>query len=129
MPQVITGVVSSDKADKSIVVSAARRQTHPIYRKQYKTLTKYMAHDQANEAKVGDLVRITACRPTSARKRFKLTKILERAGAAFVESDATADLPEEQKSEVRNLKPAEEKPGTKTEPITPKTNSKKEKIE
>lgn len=96
MAQTITGVVSSDKNDKTIVITVATRKTHPVYRKQYTVNTKFMAHDEKNEAKTGDLVMITASRPLSARKRFTLIKIMERGGIHFEETDATADIPEEQ---------------------------------
>ncbi len=78
MPKTITGTVSSNASDKTITVKVERRKTHPIYRKQYKETSKFMAHDEKNEAKVGDKVEIVECRPLSARKRFKLSKILEK---------------------------------------------------
>ena len=96
MKRVITGVVSSDKADKTIVVRLAIRKTHPLYRKQYTRHQKFMAHDQDNQAKVGDLVMIRESRPHSARKRFVLDKIIERAQAGFEETDAQADVPIEE---------------------------------
>ncbi|MBX4196965.1 30S ribosomal protein S17 [Candidatus Saccharibacteria bacterium] len=95
MPKQLTGTVTSDKGDKTIVITVRARKTHPLYKKQYTTNTKFMAHDEKNEAKVGDLVTITETRPLSARKRFALSRILEKAGAAFAETDATADVPEE----------------------------------
>lgn len=119
MAQTITGVVSSDKGDKTIVITVATRKTHPVYRKQYTVNTKYMAHDEKNEAKAGDLVLISATRPLSARKRFGLTKILERGGIHFEETDATADIPVEEPAAEKPAKPkktaakkakAEEKP-------------------
>jgi len=96
MPQMIIGNVTSDKTDKTIVVTVATRKTHPIYRKQYTVNTRFMAHDPENKAKLGDRVQIVACRPVSARKRFVLDKILEKAVIQFEESDATADIPQEQ---------------------------------
>jgi small subunit ribosomal protein S17 len=101
MPKQLIGTVTSDKGDKTIVITVRARKTHPLYKKQYTINTKFMAHDAKNEAKTGDLVSIIETRPLSARKRFTLNKILERAGAAFVEADATADIPEEQKTEVK----------------------------
>ncbi len=79
MAKTLTGVVSSDRADKTIVVTVRTRKTHPIYKKQYTVSTKFMAHDEANEAKIGDRVIISETRPISARKRFTLEKIAERA--------------------------------------------------
>ena len=96
MARSLTGVVSSDKGDKTIVITLTERRTHPLYKKQYTVNTKFMAHDEKNEAKVGDLVTITECKPLSARKRFALTKVLQKAGARFEEADAVADIPVEQ---------------------------------
>ncbi len=95
MARQLTGTVTSDKGDKTIVITVRARKTHPLYKKQYTVNTKFMAHDEKNEAKVGDLVTITETRPISARKHFSLTKIVEHAGAAFAETDATADVAEE----------------------------------
>ncbi len=78
MAKTITGVVSSDKTDKTIVVTVRTRKTHPLYRKQYTVSKKFMAHDEKNDAQVGDKVEITETRPLSARKRFILTKIVEK---------------------------------------------------
>jgi small subunit ribosomal protein S17 len=104
MARQLTGTVTSDKTDKTIVISVRERRTHPIYKKQYTVNTKFMAHDAKNQAKVGDLVVIKETRPISARKRFALDKIIEKAGARFQESDATADVPEDQKA-VEEAKP------------------------
>ncbi|MGB4758863.1 MAG: 30S ribosomal protein S17 [Candidatus Saccharimonadales bacterium] len=83
MAKTIIGVVSSDKADKTIVVTVSASKTHPIYRKQFQVSKKFMAHDEKNEAREGDKVSIEETRPLSARKRFTLTKVIERAGVAF----------------------------------------------
>ena len=96
MARQIIGTVTSDKVDKTIVISSRARKTHPIYKKQYTVNTKFMAHDEKNQAKTGDIVSISEIRPMSSRKRFKLEKIIERAGARFEETDATADIPEEE---------------------------------
>ena len=95
MAKQLTGTVTSDKGDKTIVITVRERRTHPLYKKQYTLTTKFMAHDEKNEAKLGDLVVIEEVRPISARKRFKLNQILQTAGAAFAESDAVADVAEE----------------------------------
>ncbi len=97
MARSITGTVTSDRGDKTIVITVTERKTHPLYKKQYTQNTKFMAHDEKNEAKVGDLVTITECRPISARKHFRLNKVLERGGVRFEETDATADIPQEEK--------------------------------
>lgn len=109
MAREITGVVSSDKVDKTIVITSTTRKTHPLYKKQYTVNTKFMAHDEKNEAKVGDLVTIRETRPISARKHFKLSKINERRGVHFEEADATADIPEEPKTESQKPKAVTEK--------------------
>lgn len=109
MPKQLTGTVTSDKGDKTIVITVRARRTHPLYKKQYTVNTKFMAHDEKNEAKVGDLVTITETKPLSARKRFRLSRIIETAGAAFSETDATADVPEEI-VEPKAEKPEEPKP-------------------
>lgn len=93
MKRIIRGRVFSDKADKTIIVRVVIRQTHPLYKKQYTRHRKFIAHDERNEAKAGDLVAIVESRPISARKRFVLDKIVERAGAGFEETDTTADVP------------------------------------
>ena len=78
MPKTIVGVVSSDKGDKTIVVTVRTRKTHPLYRKQYTVSTKFMAHDEKNEAQIGDKVSIIETRPISARKHFALQQIIEK---------------------------------------------------
>lgn len=77
MAKKLTGVVSSDVADKTITVTVTRRQTHPIYGKQYTVTTKYAAHDEKNEAHVGDRVEISETRPISKRKTWKLDRVVE----------------------------------------------------
>lgn len=96
MARILTGTVTSDRGDKSIVITVNTRKTHPIYKKQYSKKTKFMAHDEKNEAKPGDLVMVAESRPISARKRFTLVKILERGGIRFEEADATSDVAEVQ---------------------------------
>jgi small subunit ribosomal protein S17 len=78
MAKTIIGTVSSSKTDKTIVVTVQTRKTHPLYRKQYTESTKFMAHDEKNEAQVGDKVEIIETRPISARKHFKLARIIEK---------------------------------------------------
>ncbi len=78
MAKTIIGTVSSDKTDKTIVVTVRSRKMHPIYRKQYTVSRKYMAHDEQNEAQVGDKVAIIETRPLSARKRYTLDRIVEK---------------------------------------------------
>lgn len=78
MPKSIIGTVSSSKADKTIVVSVQTRKTHPLYRKQFTSTRKFMAHDEKNAAETGDRVEIVETRPLSAKKRFKLARIIEK---------------------------------------------------
>ncbi|MDL2362911.1 MAG: 30S ribosomal protein S17 [Patescibacteria group bacterium] len=78
MAKQIVGVVSSNKGDKTIVVTVSTRKTHPLYRKQYTVTSKFMAHDENNEAEVGDKVSIVETRPLSARKHHKLNQIIEK---------------------------------------------------
>lgn len=78
MARTIIGTVSSNKTDKTIVVTVHSRKTHPLYRKQYTVSRKFMAHDANNEAQVGDKVAITETKPISARKRYSLTRIIEK---------------------------------------------------
>ena len=73
------GKVVSNKMQKSIVVAIERRVQHPIYKKYFRKTTKIMAHDEMNEAKIGDVVRIAETRPLSKRKAWKLVEIVERA--------------------------------------------------
>ncbi len=74
-----TGVVVSDKMDKSILVKVTRHVRHSIYKKYFFTSKKFMAHDEKNECRTGDTVRIIETRPFSAHKRWRLDQIVERA--------------------------------------------------
>ena len=73
------GVVSSNKMDKTIVVSETYKQKHPFYGKFVKKTKKYTAHDETNECNEGDTVRISETRPLSRNKRWRLVEIIERA--------------------------------------------------
>lgn len=73
------GIVTSDKMDKSIVVTVERRVMHPKYGKFVKRSSKFMAHDEKGEANIGDTVRISETRPVSKLKRWRLVEIVERA--------------------------------------------------
>jgi small subunit ribosomal protein S17 len=77
--RVLTGRVVSNKMQKTIVVAIERRQLHPLYKK-YLTLTKKIkAHDEGNQAGIGDLVRVIESRPISKDKCWRLAEILEKA--------------------------------------------------
>ena len=73
------GLVASDKMTKTIVVEVTRRMKHPIYHKYVQSRQRYKAHDENNEAKVGDRVLIEECRPLSRDKRWRVKQILARA--------------------------------------------------
>ena len=77
--KVRTGKVVSDKMDKTIVVAVEDHVKHPLYNKIVKSTKKFKAHDENNDAKMGDTVRITETRPLSKDKRWRLTEIVERA--------------------------------------------------
>ena len=74
-----TGIVVSDAMDKTVVVKVERRTRHAMYGKSVRRTAKLHAHDEANEAKVGDFVRLMETRALSATKRWRLVEILERA--------------------------------------------------
>ena len=74
-----TGIVTSDKMDKTITVSIERKVKHPMYGKFVKQTKRFKAHDEANDAKPGDIVRISETRPLSKTKRWRLVEIVERA--------------------------------------------------
>ena len=75
----VVGAVVSDKMDKSIVVLTERLVKHSLYKKYIKRRAKFTAHDENNECKIGDTVMITESRPLSKNKRWRLTKIIEKA--------------------------------------------------
>ena len=74
-----TGVIVSNKMDKSIVVQVTRNVKHPIYGKFVKKSTKFIAHDEKNDCNIGDTVRIMETRPLSKSKCWRLVEIVERA--------------------------------------------------
>ena len=95
MARTLTGVVSSDKRDKTITVEITSRETHPIYKKQFSITRKYTAHDEKNAAHEGDVVMIAETRPISKTKTWTLVKVVEKSrgkvelkeGVTEVESD------------------------------------------
>lgn len=97
MTRTLIGTVVSDKADKTIVVKVYTPKTHPIYKKKYSTTKKFIAHDDKNEAAIGDKVSIVETKPLSKRKRFTLKKIIERPVIPVEESPA--NLVEEKSNE------------------------------
>lgn len=95
----LIGIVSSAKRDKTITVSIASRETHPLYRKQYTKTRKYTAHDEQNQAGLGDKVEIIACRPFSKTKTYKLVKVLEKAhGTVELKADVAKPIEDEEEA-------------------------------
>jgi small subunit ribosomal protein S17 len=73
------GIVKSDKMDKTIVVAVETTALHPLYKKYIRRTKKVKAHDEKNEAKIGDIVRVVECRPISKEKCWRLVEITEHA--------------------------------------------------
>ena len=86
-PKTMIGTVVSDKMDKTIVVAVEKTKMHPLYRKTYKKVIKYKAHDEKNECKNGDVVRIIASRPFSKEVVWRLDEILTKAVAIDVKPE------------------------------------------
>jgi small subunit ribosomal protein S17 len=77
--KIFVGKVVSDRMDKSISVVVERRFQHPLYGKYVKKSSKFMAHDEENVCRVGDVVKIMEIRPLSRRKRWRLVEIVKKA--------------------------------------------------
>jgi small subunit ribosomal protein S17 len=88
------GRVVSDRMDKTIVVSVERLARHPLYKRVIRLTTKFKAHDEENDAHVGDTVLIEESRPLSATKRWRLVRVVQRAG----EHGSTADIVAEEEA-------------------------------
>lgn len=104
MAKRLVGTVTSDKTEKTIVVRVVTHKTHPVYKKRYISSKKFMAHDEKNEARIGDKVAIVETRPLSARKRFMLEKVLERPVLREDEITGVAE-PEKPATEAKTSKP------------------------
>ncbi len=87
MAKTLTGTVSSVAPNKTIVITVHTRKTHPIYKKQYTVTSKYMAHDENNECQIGDKVSIVETRPLSARKRYTLQTVLQKAALSQADKE------------------------------------------
>ena len=85
------GRVVSDKMDKTIVVSVERLSRHPLYKRVIRLTTKFKAHDERNEARIGDTVRIEESRPLSASKRWRLVEIVQRADRRHERAELVAE--------------------------------------
>lgn len=105
----LQGVVVSDKMDKTIVVEVETHKRHAKYLKRIKYSNKYYAHDEKNEAHVGDVVTIMGCRPLSATKRFRLVSIDQKAAASIKEAVEAEKAMEAQVEEVKAEVKVEEK--------------------
>lgn len=117
MAKQLIGVVSSNKGDKTIIVTVQTRKAHPLYRKQYTVSKKFMAHDEKNEAQPGDKVAIVETRPLSARKRHTLDRIVEKP-ALRADSLAATKAEEPEKPATKAKDKPDEKPAA-----DPKTES------
>lgn len=124
MARTIVGTVASDKADKTIVLSVTQRKTHPIYKKQYTRTAKYIAHDENNEAKIGDLVEVTETRPISKRKTLTLTKVIRKADIAATQTvEAVTAEDEGSESKIQAEKEAEAEAKQSEETTSPEDAS------
>ena len=85
------GRVVSDKMDKTIVVSVQRLARHPLYKRVIRLTTKFKAHDEVNDARIGDTVLIEEARPLSATKRWRLVQVIQRAGEDVQPGEIVAD--------------------------------------
>ncbi|MEC9072333.1 MAG: 30S ribosomal protein S17 [Myxococcota bacterium] len=75
----LIGLVASDKMEKTVVVEVTRKMKHPMYHKYIQRRKRYHAHDEENDCRTGDRVMIEECRPLSAKKRWRIKQVLERA--------------------------------------------------
>ena len=99
MARTLTGVVSSDKRDKTITVMITSRETHPLYKKQYTITRKYTAHDEKNEAHEGDTVMIAETRPISKTKTWTLVKIVEKSRGKVELNEGVTEVESDEKKE------------------------------
>lgn len=106
MAKKVTGIVTSSVQDKTIVVTVTARKTHPVYGKQYTTSRKFAAHDEKNEAVVGNVVEIVECRPISKNKTWKLDHIVE-AGHGKVELKDEEEVVEKKAAPKKEVKEEE----------------------
>ena len=100
------GQVSSNKMDKTLVVLVESHRNHPLYKKTIKKVKRYKVHDENNECKIGDTVKIVETRPLSKEKRWRVSEIITKAAAIEVKPDeiATPSVLTETKSEITDAK-------------------------
>lgn len=108
MAKTLTGIVTSAARDKTITVTVTSRETHPIYGKQYTVNRKYQAHDEKNEAGLGDRVTISETRPISKTKSFTLVKLEEKSRGS-IELKEEAELVEKKATAAETKKAEEDK--------------------
>ncbi len=92
VPSRKVGVVVSDKMDKTVVVQVERTVRHPRYEQYVRLRSKFMAHDARNECRVGDVVEIVESRPLSARKRWRVRRVLRTAAGTRFEGAPAAEI-------------------------------------
>ncbi|NIL99593.1 MAG: 30S ribosomal protein S17 [Acidobacteria bacterium] len=85
------GVVTSDKMDKSVVVRVERTVKHKVYKRYVRRSTTFMAHDEKNECRIGDTVEIIESRPLSARKRWRVSRIVRKATGTVKQQSVAAE--------------------------------------
>lgn len=124
MAKTLIGTVTSVAPDKTAVVAVNTRKTHPIYKKQYIVTKKFMAHDEENSCKIGDKVSIVETKPISARKRFKLEKILEHA---VLTKEDLKTIEAEESEEVKKVQAEKEEAKAKAQAKPAKKPAKPEK--
>ena len=113
------GRVVSDRMDKSVVVAIERRTRHRLYHKSIRHISRFTAHDETNEYRLGDLVRIVETRPLSRTKRWRVAELLSRADVPDVAAAIAADVPEPEIEPAAEEAAAEE-PVAEAEPTADK---------
>jgi len=86
-----TGVVTSDKMEKSVVVRVDRTVKHKVYKRYVRHSTKFMAHDETNQCRIGDTVEIIESRPLSTRKRWRVCRVVRKATGTVAQPSAAAE--------------------------------------
>jgi len=116
------GQVSSNKMDKTLVVLVESHRNHPLYKKTIKKVKRYKVHDENNECKIGDTVKIVETRPLSKEKRWRVSEIIIKAAAIEVKPDeiATPSVLTETKSVIADTKTETVVDTAKSEPIEEK---------
>jgi small subunit ribosomal protein S17 len=116
------GQVSSNKMDKTLVVLVESHRNHPLYKKTIKKVKRYKVHDENNECKIGDTVKIIETRPLSKEKRWRVSEIIIKAAAIEVKPDeiATPSVLTETKSAITDTKNETVVDTAKSEPVEEK---------